>query len=283
MKPSKADRVEEILRRIFASHLSEGTICCCDKCIEEHKLIAQAHKELDEVYGVSVEIGGLSINKKYSLIFIDCEGHGPAPSFNNEEKFEFGAVDYETRKTFYGIGATKETFWNFNNWLKQFKKPLKFISDNVAYDWQFINYYFIKFCKKNPFGHSGRRISDFYAGLKRNFDDTQSWKRWRKTPHDHNPVNDAMGNVEAFEKLISQHYIPKSESPSVEELFKTKIGGGMRTAKEIRDKAEEDIKQLQEECPHPSSTWCEECWTVGHFTGRSLKVCDFCEKVLEIK
>ena len=50
MKPSKADRVEEILRRIFASHLSEGTICCCDKCIEEHKLIAQAHKELDEVY-----------------------------------------------------------------------------------------------------------------------------------------------------------------------------------------------------------------------------------------
>ena len=27
------------------------------------------------------------------------------------------------------------------------------------------------------------------------------WKQWRKTKHDHNPVNDAMGNAEVLLKL----------------------------------------------------------------------------------
>ncbi len=149
-----------------------------------------------------------TLKMKYSLIFVDCEGHGVAPSMNDEEKFEFGVVDFETKKTFHGIGATKETFYNFLNWLKQFKKPLKFMSDNPAYDWQFINYYLHKFCGENLFGHSARRIGDFYAGLKGNFYDTQSWKRWRKTIHNHNPVNDAMGNVEAFEEILKILFNP---------------------------------------------------------------------------
>ncbi len=76
-----------------------------------------------------------------------------------------------------------------------------FISDNVAYDWQWIAGMFDKAGLPNPFGHSGRRISDFWAGLNNNFGETQSWKRFRKTKHDHNPVNDAMGNVEAFQEI----------------------------------------------------------------------------------
>jgi hypothetical protein len=55
----------------------------------------------------------------------------------------------------------------------------------------------------NPFGHSARRISDFWAGLQRDWWLTQTWKKFRQTPHDHNPVNDAMGNVEAFERILS--------------------------------------------------------------------------------
>ena len=53
----------------------------------------------------------------------------------------------------------------------------------------------------NPFGHSGRRIGDFWAGLT-GTGATQGWKRLRKTAHDHNPVNDAMGNAEAFEEIL---------------------------------------------------------------------------------
>ena len=51
-------------------------------------------------------------------------------------------------------------------------------------------------------GHSARRISDFYAGLVGDFHDSQSWKKWRITPHDHNPVNDSLGNCEAFKRIL---------------------------------------------------------------------------------
>jgi hypothetical protein len=52
-------------------------------------------------------------------------------------------------------------------------------------------------------GHSGRRISDFYAGLMGDFSNSQAWKRLRLTPHTHNPVDDAMGNDEAFARLLN--------------------------------------------------------------------------------
>lgn len=137
---------------------------------------------------------------------------------------EFGAVEYDSRKTFHGalLEATPDpddpaqsrrtgvelqdkaiVMAEFAEWLKQFKGRPIFVSDNPAYDWQWINYYFHHYYGDNPFGHSGRRISDFYAGLVGNFYKTQEWKRFRVTPHDHNPVNDAMGNVEAFESLLN--------------------------------------------------------------------------------
>ena len=141
-----------------------------------------------------------------ALIFVDCEGHGPAPGLNNESKFEFGAVELKTRKEFYGAPgcAESDVLWhNFQTWLHQFNGRLVFVTDNVAYDWQFINYYFHKWIGINPFGHSARRIGDFAAGLRRDFYAKQDWKRLRRTKHDHHPVHDALGNVEAFERLCN--------------------------------------------------------------------------------
>ena len=138
------------------------------------------------------------------LVFVDCEGHGPAPCLNDTERFEFGAVTFVTRDSFHGVGATVETFTAFEKWLREkVKGQPVFVSDNPAYDWQFINYYFWLFLGWNPFGHSARRIGDFYAGLNSNFHNAQKWKRLRRTPHDHNPVHDALGNVEAFERLLN--------------------------------------------------------------------------------
>jgi len=76
------------------------------------------------------------------------------------------------------------------------------VSDNPAYDFMWIAGMYDYAGLPNPFGHSARRISDFWAGVNQNWSDTQSWKKYRKTAHDHNPVNDAMGNVEAFERII---------------------------------------------------------------------------------
>ena len=56
----------------------------------------------------------------------------------------------------------------------------------------------------------------------------------------------------------------------------------MKTAAEIRAQCEADILALQETCKHPSTTDMEECWAIGHFTGRTLTVCDICEKVLDV-
>jgi hypothetical protein len=138
-----------------------------------------------------------------ALIFVDCEapmGVG-APSVG--DMTEFGAVEFKSRQTFHGVGCDKATFEAFDVWIAQVSKdrPI-FVSDNPAYDFQWINYYFWKHLGRNPLGHSARRISDFYAGLKGDFYATQAWKRLRLTTHDHNPVNDAMGNAEAFDRLL---------------------------------------------------------------------------------
>ena len=96
---------------------------------------------------------------------------------------------------------------DFAWWLKQFKGNPIFVSDNPAYDWQWINYHFHYNIGTNPFGHSARRIGDFYAGLVGDFKKASQWKKLRITKHDHNPVNDAMGNVEAFERMVKRSMI----------------------------------------------------------------------------
>ena len=57
------------------------------------------------------------------------------------------------------------------------------------------------------------------------------------------------------------------------------------TTKEIREKyqalQDKEIAELQSKCPHIESKWCEEQWAPGHSTGRQLKICDVCEKILE--
>lgn len=141
------------------------------------------------------------------------------------EMTEFGAVDYKTLETFHGViwdaepskdnpaipvivnGRGHNVFavmGDFRDWIKKVSKGSRpiFVSDNPAYDFQWINYYFDMTLGENPFGHSGRRISDFWAGIQRDFSKGQGWKSFRVTPHDHNPVNDAMGNVEAFKTIM---------------------------------------------------------------------------------
>ena len=157
-----------------------------------------------------------------NLVFVDCEASGPCPT--KGFLTEFGAVVYPTKETFHGViyesipdpnnpamsliirekNDPVQVFTDFEQWLLKVchGRPI-FVSDNPAYDFQWINYGFWTTLNRNPFGHSGRRISDFYAGLVGDFTKTQAWKRLRITPHDHNPVHDAMGNVEAFERILN--------------------------------------------------------------------------------
>lgn len=165
-----------------------------------------------------------------SLIFVDCEAdfNSPCPGIG-PGMTEFGAVEFKSRKTFHGkpiidrqysgelsnfsfpyrADEADEDFrkWydiiiEFDKWIQQFESPFIFVSDNPAYDWQWINYWFHRVLNRNPFGWSARRIGDFYAGLVGNFRAGSKWKRLRITKHNHNPVNDAMGNCEAFQRIM---------------------------------------------------------------------------------
>lgn len=146
---------------------------------------------------------------KHRLIFVDTEDANP--TVNGWTLREFGAVDYETRKTFHGKDASLDTFTDFADWLfalaleedEEATPRFIFVSDNPAYDWAPIEFYFKLHYGWNPFGWSARRIGDFYAGLCGDFRKASEWKSLRITPHDHNPVNDAMGNVEAFERMLN--------------------------------------------------------------------------------
>jgi 3'-5' exoribonuclease Rv2179c-like domain len=162
------------------------------------------------------------MSTKTPWVFVDCEARGT--SAVHGVLTEFGAVHYDTRDTFHGrlfkgtpdpenpaisivgerVATDRDVAESFAAWLREHlgnSRPV-FVSDNPAYDWQWIAGMFDRAGMDNPFGHSGRRISDFWAGLNRNWSETQGWKQFRRTAHDHNPVHDAMGNVEAFEEIL---------------------------------------------------------------------------------
>ena len=162
-----------------------------------------------------------------SLIAVDVESDGPVPPRYSMVSFGAVVVEPTLSRTFRGrvkpisgewlpealaiSGATREehlgyedpgpVMERFERWIAESSrgKPV-FVSDNLAYDWQFINYYFHAYRGRNPFGWSGRRIGDLYCGLVK--DPYAQWKHLRRTPHDHHPVNDAKGNAEALLALV---------------------------------------------------------------------------------
>ena len=161
-----------------------------------------------------------------SYIVVDVEADGEIPHKYSMVCFGAVIVEPSLSKTFYGqtkpisekfvpdalavSGFSREQHLTFDEpeqvmeefaaWLEQNSvgRPI-FISDNLAFDWQWINWYFHWFVGKNPFGFSGRRIGDLYCGMKMDTGLNSEWKKlYRKTRHDHNPVNDAKGNAEAL-------------------------------------------------------------------------------------
>ena len=170
------------------------------------------------------------------LFSIDVESDGPCPGLYSMISFGVVMVDMDLNKTFHGKvrplpGAQRDeaaanisgislvehmsypdaadVFVEFDKWLTKHNRDGKpvMVSDNPAFDWQFMNYYAHMTLGKNPLGFSARRIGDFYAGLRKDFFAASAWKKSRKTAHDHNPVNDAMGNAEALLQMSKTYGI----------------------------------------------------------------------------
>lgn len=161
-----------------------------------------------------------------SIFVIDVESDGGLLGVNSMVCFGAVKLTPELDTTFYGkikpisdtydpdalavSGFSREehltfddpykTMFDFYQWITDNSngRPV-FISDNNGYDASWINYYFLKYVGKNPFGWSSRRIGDLFCGMMK--DTYATWKHLRKTKHTHNPVDDAKGNAEALLKM----------------------------------------------------------------------------------
>jgi len=162
-----------------------------------------------------------------SFYVVDVESDGPIPGKYSMVSFGAVLVEPGLSRTFYGrtrpisdrwlpealaiSGATREEHLRFDEpgpvmeaferWIQGTSRgrPV-FFSDNLAFDWQFVNWYFHAYLERNPFGWSGRRIGDLYCGMVK--DAYATWKHLRRTEHDHHPVNDARGNAEVLLQLV---------------------------------------------------------------------------------
>jgi ribonuclease T len=168
-----------------------------------------------------------------SFISIDIEAGGPTPEYN---LCSIGACEVaNTSNGFYielkpitslyipeaisvgGFthrGLTKNgtpalnAMQCFDSWLSQFDRP-KMIAFNGAFDWQFINYYFWKFLKRNPLGINCLDIKALYMGYS-----GCEWKQTNKKSiperykgkgrHTHNALDDAVEQAELFSNIYAE-------------------------------------------------------------------------------
>lgn len=165
-------------------------------------------------------------------IVVDVEADGPCPGLYSMVSFGAVVVEPGLTRAFKGETAPISSDWigealavsglsrreheglpdplvtmtAFEAWLQEISagESCVFVSDNPAFDWQFINYYLHRFVGRNPFGFSARRIGDLYAGWKGDARQASAWKQLRRTPHTHDPVDDARGNAEALLAMRAQ-------------------------------------------------------------------------------
>ena len=85
-------------------------------------------------------------------------------------------------------------------------KPV-FVGFNGCYDWQFVNWYFIKFVGSNPFGFGGIDIKSYYMGKHRlawrTTTSSQLPAEYRPdTAQTHNALDDAKAQASIFAKML---------------------------------------------------------------------------------
>lgn len=95
---------------------------------------------------------------------------------------------------------------SFASWLQESLPDgarLVFVGLNAPFDWSFVNYYFVRFCGDNPFGHTALDIKAMYMGATGcNWNQTSS-SQMAKRLHPqkkgmHSALEDALYQAELF-------------------------------------------------------------------------------------
>ena len=98
----------------------------------------------------------------------------------------------------------------FEQWLKSGVaaglQPV-FVAFNAAFDWMFINYYFIHYLGHNPFGHAALDIKALYMGQAGVPWSQTSWRfispQYAEKPQlTHHALQDSLDQAELFKKIL---------------------------------------------------------------------------------
>ena len=143
-----------------------------------------------------VSLGAVRLDRALETSFYGRFAPLPSADFDGEAL----AVSGTRREDHLAYPDPLVTMQAFDGWLTEVNGASKptFVSDNPAFDWQFVNYYFHRYLGRNPMGFSARRIGDLYAGMLGDASKASEWKSLRRTAHTHHPVDDARGNAEAL-------------------------------------------------------------------------------------
>lgn len=180
------------------------------------------------------------------LLSGDVEASGPCPGLGDLAMFALVVVEPGLTRSFssglmraecerftpsaYMFGVTREQhvaapvtiaerMEAMNDWLRSLgseKERFVLLTDNPGFDFMWLSTEAWHKLGVGVFGHSARRIGDAYAGLRQRPRDTAGWKRYRKTPHTHDPLDDALGNAEAWLHMWDKHgTTPEARSAGV--------------------------------------------------------------------
>ncbi len=78
-------------------------------------------------------------------------------------------------------------------------KEVVYVSDNLAFDWKYMDFYCWMYLGENPLGYAGRDIPSISMGM---YDSRGIWERYRTEDHTHGGLEDARGNAGALAQMI---------------------------------------------------------------------------------
>ena len=161
-----------------------------------------------------LSIGACTIFKPYTTFYIELQ------PINEKITAESANVHKLSLKRLMLEGiAPEEALQRFEEWLKGVTavgmQPV-FVAFNAAFDWMFINYYFIHYLGANPFGHAALDIKALYMGQAGVPWSQTSWRfinpqLTEKPQLTHHALQDALDQAELFKKIWRNAQIERSE------------------------------------------------------------------------
>ena len=105
-----------------------------------------------------------------------------------------------------------EALKRFEEWLiteVAYNQQPVFVAFNAAFDWMFVNYYFLHYLDHNPFGHTAIDIKAFYMGMTGCPWSQTSWRFISPiyTPErhlTHHALQDALDQADIFRQMLEE-------------------------------------------------------------------------------